>query len=596
MDREPGPGAGRAAAWAPAAAVYLAAAFLLGIAVYSADDYWYSTFMDGSLGEYLELLRYHYEAFNGRVLVHVAAQLILHCGNWLFALAGTALGLWMPLSACLSAGLERRLVPCCLLVFGAGVLVMPGGMLTRGYLWVSAFCNYVLPTAMNCGLILMLDRLTRGGRPSAPSALALALLSFLCGATTEQSGFVALCLALYFCVLCLARCRRSLPAALLAAAASLAGLLTIFLSPATQARFASEAGATSLTSLFESVARGLEGQARLLGSGRSTAVLLAALFVLSGLSLRREGRRRWMFFACLVPAAAALAAPFCPEGVLPALYAGVFVSMALVSAALILSRRRVQALLTLSALASVCVMLPTNTVGERILLPFYLYSLAAASIPAAELLGRMGRKPALGAMAACALAVLALRAPLFSGCWGNYQVESLNRRYAREAAGTGELYYCMDYDMDYTHDKAFTNGYCYVYWLESAGFDESKVSVYFYSSELPAVYAGGERLTSPALRGADGGWLLPLRGIVEALGGTVEVLDGGLTVQLDGTRWDISYPAWGEALLTGGDIPLSVELSTNYFQTCLAEAAFTEGLGLRVDVDGDVLTVSRTGR
>ena len=81
------------ALWVPTAAVYLSAAFLLGIAVYSADDYWYSTFMDGGLGEYLRLMRVHYEEMNGRMLVHAAAQLILHCGSWLFALAGTALTL-----------------------------------------------------------------------------------------------------------------------------------------------------------------------------------------------------------------------------------------------------------------------------------------------------------------------------------------------------------------------------------------------------------------------------------------------------------------------------------------------------------------------
>ena len=53
--------------------VFLAIAFLMAITVYSADDYWYSVFMDGGLENFLELTRYHYETFNGRVLVHIGA-------------------------------------------------------------------------------------------------------------------------------------------------------------------------------------------------------------------------------------------------------------------------------------------------------------------------------------------------------------------------------------------------------------------------------------------------------------------------------------------------------------------------------------------
>lgn len=181
----------RRALWVPTAAVYLSAAFLLGIAVYSADDYWYSTFMDGGLGEYLHLMRVHYEEMNGRMLVHAAAQLILHCGSWLFALAGTALTLAIPWASLRAARLPAARHVACLLIFGAGLLLMPGGMLSRGFLWTSAFCNYVLPTAMVCALLPLLQRLSeRGG--SLPLAAGTAFFSLLCGATTEQSGFVAL--------------------------------------------------------------------------------------------------------------------------------------------------------------------------------------------------------------------------------------------------------------------------------------------------------------------------------------------------------------------------------------------------------------------
>ena len=63
-----------------AAAVFTGVTALMCISLCSADDFWYSTFLDGGVAQFLELSRYHYEVFNGRVLVHLAAQVILHFG------------------------------------------------------------------------------------------------------------------------------------------------------------------------------------------------------------------------------------------------------------------------------------------------------------------------------------------------------------------------------------------------------------------------------------------------------------------------------------------------------------------------------------
>lgn len=584
----------RRALWVPTAAVYLSAAFLLGIAVYSADDYWYSTFMDGGLGEYLHLMRVHYEEMNGRMLVHAAAQLILHCGSWLFALAGTALTLAIPWASLRAARLPAARHVACLLIFGAGLLLMPGGMLSRGFLWTSAFCNYVLPTAMVCALLPLLQRLSERGGGSLPLAAGAALFSLLCGATTEQSGFVALCLALYFCLASLARDRRALPALLVSAAACLAGLLSIFLSPATQLRLAQETGASSAASLLDAVRRGLAAQAELLIGGRTSAALLAALFLAAGLVLSRSGGSRRPLLLCSVPAAAALAMALCAGAARQALYAAALISLIPAAAALLRSRRSVCALLMLCAAASLCVMLPTNTAGERVFLPFYLYSLSAAALLGAELLASLRPRAASAALALAALAAIVLRLPLFAGCWDNYQVERLNRRYERDYRETGVLYYCMDYDMDYTHTKAFSEGYTYAYWLDSAGFDPDTGRVYLYSGSLPSVYVSGERLTSPALPG-ESGWLLPLRDTVEALGETVTVLDGSLEVSVSGRRFEISYPSWGRALVSWEGGSLEVELSTGYYQTCLGEAAFTEAFGLGVEERGSSIRLSPGG-
>lgn len=240
MNEQNRAGAGRFAAFLPAAAVYLALAFLMLITVYSSDDYWYSTFMDDGFAAYFDKMAYHYNEFNGRMLVHFIAQLILHCGNWLFALLGTALCLAVPCAASYSAGLEKRSWVSAALLFGVGVLAMSHTMLTRSLLWISAFCNYVLPTAMISGAVVLMQRATRDRLHRwwmAPTCLAC---GFACGATTEQSGIIFILAALYYCAVCLFTNRGKLVYPLLCAATGALGVLTIFLSPATEKRFATE--------------------------------------------------------------------------------------------------------------------------------------------------------------------------------------------------------------------------------------------------------------------------------------------------------------------------------------------------------------------
>ena len=124
------------------------------------------------------------------MLVHFVAQLILHCGNWLFTLLGTALCLAVPCAASYSAGLEKRSWVSAALLFGVGVLAMSHTMLTRSLLWISAFCNYVLPTAMISGAVALMQRAPATGSTAWWMAPACLVCGFACGATTEQSGII----------------------------------------------------------------------------------------------------------------------------------------------------------------------------------------------------------------------------------------------------------------------------------------------------------------------------------------------------------------------------------------------------------------------
>ena len=122
----------------------------------------------------------------------------------------------------------------------------------------------------------------------------------------------------------------------------------------------------------------------------------------------------------------------------------------------------------------------------------------------------------------------------------NYEIESMNEEYAIQAQKTGILYYCIDYDEEYTHTKAYSDGYFYNQWLESLNLSNVVQKVYLYSNNTPIIFANGERTSSPAIRGSSGGWLIPLRDVVEAFGGKV-VWDRkeGIIVQWGNTTYHL---------------------------------------------------------
>ncbi len=585
--------AGRLAALAPAAAVYLALAFLMAITVYSSDDYWYSTFMDDGFAAYFRKMAYHYNEFNGRMLVHFVAQLILHCGNWLFALLGTALCLAIPCAASYSTGLARQSRLSAALLFGVGVLAMSHTMLTRSLLWISAFCNYVLPTAMIAGAVALMQRVTRDSLHRWWMAPACAVCGFACGATTEQSGIVFILAALYYCAVCLFTNRGKLVYPMLSAAAGALGVLTIFLSPATEKRFATETDTESAATLLDSLWDGLGSQTELLGASRPNAVLLVLLFAAIALTLWKTRRGKAPAVLCAVPAALGLAAEYFTGDTRTWIYLIIFICLVLYALALICAGKRVEALFILLAVGSVCVMLPTTSSGERILLPYYLYCLAAAAVMLGRELERLRDWPRLALLSAAALGVLLLRIPLFGICWDNHEVEKLNQLYAEEAKATGVLYYCMDYDMEYTHSKAFSDDYFYEKYLESVGlYGVDGLQVYFYGEGRPEVYVEEQRMTSPAFPGDNGGWLLPLRDTVEYLGGSVEWVPGLTTVTLYGRTFyihDDSSPVYTVTWTgwDGAERSLEAARTMSYFQTCVDMSLFTEAFGLDVSVSED---------
>lgn len=554
--------------------------------VWSADDYLYATFLDDGLKNYARLLAYHYKSFNGRVIVHIAAQIILNFGPWLFALVCVSLCAAIPALSALADGQARIRTPLCAAIFTAGFLAIPAGALSQGVYWISAFCNYMLPTAMMC-LLLFTGLCAPEGR-SWPRRL-FPILAVLCGATTEQSGTVALLLTAYFAVKAVVR-RRGRVSALSGLAGAAFGLWTVFHSPATSARASDEASVRSLSELAGRVSDWLYVSAKQLSMGWLIPLALAALFVLTG--LEAEKRRHGLKWAFCGPALLALGALFWDS---QWLFAALLVLAGLDGAALIALKRECPGLLVFMGLASLTVLVTTTSLAGRTALPMCVYLLAAVSV---TLAGADVKKPAIGRCLPAALmcASLISAVPMARGWAYNWETERINRENAQIARDTGHLDYCLDYDYRYTWikiDVMFANEYLRVHGLDPEGTEIS-----FYTRSRPRTYAAGQE-QYPAYRTTDGKVYFHLR-VLEAFGGTIIPREGfsgfdHLTVTLPWMSADMDTDWTDRVAFSATDgRTCAARRTTAENRTWLPAEVYTGFFGLEIDYDeaGDAYFIS----
>lgn len=570
--------------------------FLALTTVYSADDYWYSTFMDHGAAAYFRMMMEHYLIFNGRMLVHFVVQLILHFGNVLFALFLAGCCVMIPAAMYAMGKGEDRSVDgllLCVLLFLSGVLMLPRSIAVNGLLWISASCNYVLPTAMVVGQVLLLRRFSgREERRFRPADLLLLGYCFLCGATTEQMGIVAVVVAGLFVLKNLVLKKTRIWVCLLAAACACCGVLTIFLSPATQQRMMQETvGDMTVGSGFvQHMKNQINLQVLTFSPSPFIIAVFGALFLFTGLLLlRRKELPKWAGAVWLALSAAGLVLFCAADGKLLLLaYLAVIGLTALQAVIWLGCGYEGMAFVLLAGLGSAGVILFTTSGGGRTLLPFCLCLLAVLAPALMSLLEELPAATARGgavlALSLLSFIVIGVQLP---GYWYNYQIDRINQDAASRAKETGELYYLMAYDKSYTHSKPYDDGYFYTKWVESTGVDPAVCRVYFYREDLPNVYVAGERAESPAQPGSGGSWLLPLRYIIESFGGSLELQGNAdrILIRLGGREY--TYATQGSGVTVqwqegGADHSAEGERSQYYYATCISENLLTEVFGLQI--------------
>ena len=183
--------------------------------------------------------------------------------------------------------------------------------------------------------------------------------------------------------------------------------------------------------------------------------------------------------------------------------------------------------------------------------------------------------------------------PTVQGYWFNYQIDQINRQYTIEDADKAYVRYCTGYDMRYTMPKADTDGYFQKKYLESIGHQEDTPLLFFGLHDKPVTVCWGEQeLGLPAVRRENGTALLPLREIIETVGGAIEWNAERFAVEFDSVVYQLHTNEADSVVLKWKDQSGAEQEfcgyreminGANYFEA----SVFTEVFGLTVEWDPD---------
>lgn len=575
-----------AALWLVAAAALVWMLFFQSLMVFNADDFYYAAFWDDGFSQFIQNTISHYQTFNGRMLVHIVAQSVLFFRSSLVcALAATATLfsislLWCSLLARDGTPISHS-IPIATVLLGLILQTLDHRLLRESLLWVSAFYNYVFPMVLLLGGLCLQRRCFR--RPAPMALLALVLIQFLAGATTELYGAMAVGCALFYGLRQMITGKKpwsALLTSLVGTAFSLGGLLTVLYSPATQARMQAE---VSSSGVWDVLPMRLAKLFRVLSTGRDS-IQLAGLFFLLLFILALLDRRQPRLLLLSGPLLLALLLLSRQEAESSVCVLSLSGCLLLGLICLFSPTLFHPGLLLLAGLGSLALISITNSIDLRTTFPFLLaLSLAciALTLPLCQsVVRRLDDRLSLpfllvGLLAATLTAV----APDLPHYLYNHQVEQDNLARIRQSYDTGLLYYNMDYDLEYRHSPMYRNGT----FLNSfySCYHIKNTDIYMDSRQRPILYINGRRLHATAYRTEDGLYF-PLVETITALGGQiawdpVTFVSGSLSDVYFEVNADIYFDHGGTAIYYREPSPT---LTNHYYPTCLKQSFYEDAFGL----------------
>lgn len=365
-------------------------------------------------------------------------------------------------------------------------------------MWMSGFYNYVFP-------LLIIALMLYFKKKSTPLWY---LFAFFAGSTTEQWGFgaIVMILTLLLCSMPQKKTYKSISIHFIPLALCVIGNLTIYLSPATTARI----GVTAHTGLSEIITDFSRMAEAFLNEHSGYMVIMACIsvFITSGFIFKKS-------FRLLI------------TGIIPLLLIGFFkvyslsflfllAYIILCTAVLLKEKHTLPGVLLAGMVATLFIMLPTNTFDARITFPpVILMILAALGIIFKSNVKSKIMLPASLLMAVVAALILF---PSYKGFYHNHLIEKGNLERIEEAKLTNTLNYNIDYNKDFAMRQMFNDGWFFNSFLSL--YDLEDCSVTLDSKDAEFIYHNDENLQIKALYNK-GEYYAPMRDLLKVTGGSI---------------------------------------------------------------------------
>lgn len=461
------------------------------LSINSADDYWYSAFMSGSAKDYFAMMKYHYETFNGRMIVHFIAQLILHFPKIGFGVFSALFAFFTPFIASALFELDEDKTIIVISLFQGFILLLPHRIMIDAYLWVSAFANYAIPVLLIVLTLLVLKNVYKNRRNPWYLYLIAYILVFICGATTEQNGLCMVGACILISGFCIIKSKKHIPFSIICTALSIVGVLSIFFSPATYQRMGRETtGEIAGVSFVQATFNSITNQTDCFAGYYFIIFLVIALLTLISSKLYKKHRNKPLLVFCIaLPVLLVLGIVSNIDTVKEICYLTLLLVFTLLPAIVyLIDKKYILSLLSIMAVCSLVIMVFTQSNGSRTFLPFsiYLYIMTAAefSVLIASL-KRYFTVISIGAVAVLACCAFGVAVPHYVY---NFLLENHNVDKIIEGVPKQTVELSIDYDMEYTYDKFFNNNLYYQRYLECYGIDPNVITVKMVSEYIPDLY------------------------------------------------------------------------------------------------------------
>lgn len=246
-----------------------------------ADDFYYANFWDYGIGGFIRENIHHYKNLTGRAFVHLLCETVLSLGMGVFGIVNSIfIGLTIFFSARIAAydsekkSVHHRfkftLLICLFLFLSLNIMI-----LRESVFWVSGSYNYLFPVMLQVIYFYLLNKDIEYQSKNK----FLFILSFLSGATVEQTGIIVILTNLFLIINYYIR-NKGKPHFIyfINFFAGILGYTTLFLSPGVTKRITQHGSFTSLP-LLSKIKINLPLVSRMIIGENGIGILLAVIMI-----------------------------------------------------------------------------------------------------------------------------------------------------------------------------------------------------------------------------------------------------------------------------------------------------------------------------